>query len=423
MDKPRTGHAEKRRLKRTILFAAIAIVVVLVSVGISRLQPAAPQADRETLFFGKVQRGVMSLDVRGPGTLVPVDVRWVSAPVEGRVERVPALPGVAVSPETVLVELSNPEIEQNAFEAESNLRAGEAELDNLRAQLESQLLGQQAQVATAESNSESADLQAEADQKLYGDALIPELTLKLSRLRSDQLKKQRRIEKERYVKSERSNQAQMAAQRARVDQLRALYELRRRQVEFLKVRAGIPGVLQELPVQVGQRVTPGTTLARVARPELLKAELRIQETQAKDVVSGQKATIDTRVTNAGNTGLVAGTVIRVAPSSQEGSVIVDVSFDGPLPPGARPNLSVDGTIQLDRLNNVLFMNRPSFAQNNGKIEIFKVVEGGKAAVRVPVQLGRASVSTVQVVSGLQIGDEVILSDTSNYDGFNRIRLN
>ena len=422
MDKPRTGHAEKRRLRRMLLFAAIAVVVVLVSVGISRLQPAAPTADRETLFFGKVQRGQMMLEVRGPGTLVPVDVRWISAPVEGRVERIPALPGVTVTPDTVLVELSNPEIEQNAFEAESSLRAGEADLDNLRAQLESQLLSQQAQVATAESNSEQAKLQVEADEKLYADRLIPELTLKLDRLRSTQLQKQSRIEKERYTKSQSSNQAQLAAQRARVDQFRALFELRRRQVEFLKVRAGIPGVLQELPVQVGQRVTPGITMARVARPELLKTELRIQETQAKDVTRGLPTTIDTRITSAGSNGIVPGHVDRVAPSSVDGSVIVDVAFDGPLPPGARPNLSVDGTVQLDRLDNVLFMNRPTFAQTNGKVEIFKVVEGGKAAVRVQVQLGRTSVSTVQIISGLQVGDEVILSDTSQFDGFNRIRL-
>jgi HlyD family secretion protein len=342
--------------------------------------------------------------------------------VEGRVERIPALPGVTVTPDTVLVELSNPETEQNAVEAESNLRAGEADLENLKAQLVSQLLSQQAQVATADSNSEQAKLQVEADQKLYGDQLIPELTLKLSRLRSEQLLKQSKIEKERYEQSKRSNQAQLAAQRARVDQLSALYELRRRQVEFLKVRAGISGVLQELPVQVGQRVTPGTTLARVARPELLKTELRIQETQAKDVAVGQKALIDTRITSAGSNGIVDGHVSRVAPSSVDGSVIVDVMFDGTLPPGARPNLSVDGTVELDRLDNVLYMNRPTFAQTNGKVEIFKVVEDGKAARRVPVQLGKTSVSTVQIVSGLGIGDEVILSDTSQFDGYDRIRL-
>jgi HlyD family secretion protein len=417
MDKPRTGQAEKRRIRRTILFVAIAIVVVLVSVGISRLQPAAPQADRETLFFGTVQRGSMLRDVRGPGTLVPVDVRWISAPVEGRVESIPSLPGVTVTADTVLVELSNPEIEQAAFEAESNLRAGEADLENLRAQLDSALLGQAAQVAAADSQAEQSKLQVEADQKLYGDQIIPELTLKLSRLRSTQLNKQSSIEKERYSRSRSSNEAQLSAQRARVSQFRALYELRRRQVENLKVRAGIPGVLQELPVQVGQRVPPGTTLARVARPELLKTELRIQETQAKDVVRGLKASVDTR------NGIVPGHIERVAPSSQDGVVIVDVTLDGPLPQGARPNLAVDGTIEIERLNNVLFMGRPTFSQTNSKVEMFKVVEGGKAAIRVPVQLGRTSVNSVEVISGLKVGDEVILSDTSQYDGFDRIRLN
>jgi HlyD family secretion protein len=333
------------------------------------------------------------------------------------VESIPSLPGVTVTADTVLVELSNPEIEQAAFEAESNLRAGEADLENLRAQLDSALLGQAAQVAAADSQAEQSKLQVEADQKLYGDQIIPELTLKLSRLRSTQLNKQSSIEKERYTRSRSSNEAQLSAQRARVSQFRALYELRRRQVENLKVRAGIPGVLQELPVQVGQRVTPGTTLARVARPELLKTELRIQETQAKDVVRGLKASVDTR------NGIVPGHIERVAPSSQDGVVIVDVTLDGPLPQGARPNLAVDGTIEIERLNNVLFMGRPTFSQTNSKVEMFKVVEGGKAAIRVPVQLGRTSVNSVEVISGLKVGDEVILSDTSQYDGFDRIRLN
>lgn len=416
MDKPRTGHAEKRRMRRTILFTIIGIIVVSISVGISRLQPAAPTADRESLFMGKVQRGEMLREVRGPGTLVPVDIRVVSIPVEGRVESIPALPGVQVTPDTVILELSNPELQQNLFEAESELRAAEADLEDLRAQLESQLLNQQAQVAQAESEAEQATLQVEADQKLFKDQLIPELDLKLSRLRNDQLIKRARIERERIQKARNSNAAQLSAQNARVAQLRALYDLRQRQVANLRVRAGIPGVLQELPVQVGQRMTPGATLARVARPEKLKAELRIPEVQAKDVIAGMPAVIDTR------NGEIRGRVERVAPSVQEGSVLVDVRLEGALPRGARPDLTVDGTITIERIPDTIYMQRPTYGSQDQKIEVFKLVEEGNAAVRVPVQLGRASVNTIEVKSGLAVGDEVIISDVSQWDGHARIRL-
>lgn len=416
MDKPRTGQAEKRRMRRTILFVIIGIIVVSISVGISRLEPAAPTADRESLFMGKVQRGEMLRQVRGPGTLVPVDIRVVSIPVEGRVESIPALPGVQVTADTVILELSNPELEQNLFEAESELRAAEADLEDLRAQLDSQLLNQQAQVAQAESEAEQATLQVEADQKLFKDQLIPELDLKLSRLRNDQLIKRARIERERIQKARNSNTAQLSAQNARVAQLRALYELRQRQVANLRVRAGIPGVLQELPVQVGQRMTPGATLARVARPEKLKAELRIPEVQAKDVVAGMPAVIDTR------NGEIRGRVERVAPSVQEGSVLVDIRLEGALPRGARPDLTVDGTITIERIPDTIFMQRPTYGSQDQKIEVFKLVEEGKYAVRVPVQLGRASVNTIEVKSGLAVGDEVIISDVSQYDGHARIKL-
>jgi HlyD family secretion protein len=417
MDKPRTGHAEKRRMRRYILAIIGLIVVVSITVGISRLEPAAPSVAKDTLFTGEVTRGLMMREVRGPGTLVPVDIRIVSLPVEGRVENIPALPGITVTADTVILEMSNPELEQNLFEAESQLHASEADFEDLRARLEGELLNQQSQVAAADSEAEQARLQAEADQKLFEEELKPQLDVKLSTLRATQLTKRSAIEKERFEKSRRSNQAQISAQHTRVEQNRALYELRRRQVGMLTVRAGIPGVLQDLPVQVGQRMAPGTTLARVARPERLKAELRIPEVQAKDVTKGLSATIDTR------NGIVNGRVLRVAPSVQEGSVTVDVALEGPLPRGARPDLSVDGQILLERLPNVIQMPRPSFGGQNQKIEMFKLVEDGKAAVRVPVQLGRISVSTVEVLSGLQPGDKVILSDTQTYDGHNRIRLN
>lgn len=416
MDIPRTGQVEKRRLKRNVLIIAAGALVLLITVGLSRLEPAAPTVAKETVWIDTVKRGPMLRQVRGPGTLVPVEVRWISTQVAARVERIPALPGVTVTPDTVLLEMSDPQTEQAAVEAESNLKAAQADYDDLKAQLESQLLNQQAQVAAAQSQADQARLQMEADEKLAKDGLFPELNLKLSRLRAEQAAKQARIEKERFQQNRRSTAAQLAAQRARVESMRALYDLRRREMNSLKVRAGIDGVLQELPVQVGQRVNPGTALARVARPDRLKAELRIPEVQAKDVQVGQRASIDTR------NGIVPGRVIRVAPSSQEGSVIVDVAIEGPLPKGARPELSVDGTIEIERLDDVLYMGRPAVGQANSKIELFKLVKNGKEAVRVPVELGRTSVNTVEIVKGLQVGDQVILSDTSAQDGYDKIRL-
>lgn len=416
MDKPRTGFAEKRRLRRTLMMVAAIVVIALVTIGIRQIEPAAPPVEKETLWIETVQRGEMLREVRGPGNLVPVEVRVISAPVEGRVERIPALPGAQVQADTVLLELKDPQVEQAALEAESQLRAAEADYLDLKAQLESSTLSQQAQVSSARSLAEEARLQADADEVLAKDGLIPDINLKRSRLRATQSEKQSRIESQRYTQSQQSTKAQLTAQRARVDQMRAMYELRSRQVESLKVRAGIPGVLQELPIQVGQRVTPGTTLARVARPENLKAELRIPEVQARDVARGLPATIDTR------NGIVKGHVDRVAPSAQEGSVIVDVFFDQPLPRGARPNQSVDGTVQIERLPNVVFVGRPAIGQANQTIQLFKVTKDGKEANRVTVKLGRTSVNTIEVLSGLQPGDQVILSDTSAQNQYDRIRL-
>lgn len=417
MDIPRSGQAQKRRIRRTAFIVAGLAVVLLITVFLRRLEPAAPTVAAETLLIDQVKRGEMLRQVRGPGTLVPVDVRWISAPVEGRVERIPALPGVTVKEDTVLLEMTDPTVEQNALEAESQLKAAQADHDNLKAKLESDLLAQQASVTSAQSASDQAKLQVEADERLAKDGLIPELNFKLSRLKYDQLFKQAKTEVDRYQQSKRSSDAQLAAQRARVDQFRGTYELKRRQVESLKVRAGINGVLQELPVQVGQRVTPGTVLAKVARPETLKAELKVPEVQAKDVLPGQRASIDTR------NGIMAGHVLRVAPSAVDGTVIVDVALEGNLPTGARPDISVDGTIEIERLPNVLYVGRPAYGSANSKIEMFKLVENGKRAERVPVELGRVSVNTVEIVKGLQVGDKVILSDTSAQDGYNKIRLN
>jgi HlyD family secretion protein len=416
MDIQRPDQSRKRRNQR-IAWAALGVLAIgLITYLISRLKPAAPSVERETVWVDTVQRGPMLRQVRGAGNLVPVDIRWLSASQDGRVERIPALPGVTVEPDTILLELSNPELEQGLRDAESQLQGANADFEDLQARLESDVLNQRSQAAAVDSQAQEAKLQAEANQQLAKDGLIPDLTLRLSRLRADQLGKQAGIEMERVTKSTQSAAAQLNAQRARVEQAQTLVDLRRRQVDGLHVRAGISGILQELPVQVGQRVTPGTNLARVARPDELKAELRIPETQAKDVALGQTASIDTR------NGLVSGRVARIAPSVQEGTVTVDVALTAALPKGARPDLAVDGTIEIERLPDVLFVGRPAYGQPNSKVEMFKLVEGGKAAVKVPVQLGRSSVNTIELVSGLQVGDQVILSDTSAWDNVKRIKL-
>jgi len=418
MDIARTGQAQKRRRRNVIIAAGAVLVIGLITLGLSRLQPAAPTVERQTVWIDTVQRGSMLRQVRGSGTLVPIDsaVRFISAQVEGRIERIPSLPGVTVTADTVLIEMSNPETQQNAAEAFAQLKAAQADADNLRAQLATQLLNQQSSVTTAMSNSAQADLQDEANKKLAGEGLIPEITLKLSLLKAEELHKTVAIEQDKFKQAKASVDAQNAAQRSRVDNLAAVYELRKHQVDSLTVKAGLAGVLQEVPVQVGQRVTAGTTLARVARPDQLKAQLRIPETQAKDVRVGQSASVDTR------NGIAEGRVSRVAPSVQDGTVLVDVALQGPLPQGARTDLSVDGTIEIERLENVLYVGRPAYGQAQSKVEMFKLTPDEEDAWRVPVMLGRSSVNTIEIVNGLKPGDKVILSDTSAQDGFDHIKL-
>lgn len=417
MDVQRTGVARQKKIRRAIIGGVVVVVVLLITLGLNKLEPAAPSVEKETVWIDTVQRGPMLRQVRGPGTLVPEEVRFISASVEGRVERIPNLPPVNVHPDTVVLELTNPDLEQNALESEAQLKASEADYEDLKAKLESDVLNQQTSADEVESRSQQAQLQVQADEKLAKEGLIPELNLKLSRLKATQLAQQSKVEQERVRKTKSSAVAQLNAQRARVDQMQALHNIRRSQVDSLNVRAGIEGVLQDVPVQVGQRMTSGTNLARVARPDRLKAQLRIPETQAKDVLVGQRATIDTR------NGVVEGQVARIAPSVQDGTVMVDVSLVGPLPKGARPDLSVDGTIEIEKLDNVLYVGRPAYGQPNSKITLFKLVKEGKEAVKVPVELGRSSVNTIEIVSGLQKGDQVILSDTSAQDNTDRIRLN
>ncbi len=421
MDIARPDQARKRRRKRILYSVAGLGVLVLITIGLSRLKPAAPLV--ENPWPDTVKRGEMLRQVRGNGALVPEEILWIPTLSAGRVERILVLPGAAVKADTVLVELSNPEVEQAAFDAEWQLKAAEAELANLRVQLETARLNQQSILATAQANYSSAKLEFEVNDELAKAGLVPALTLKQSKGKADELTKLLEIEQQRLDISADAAKAQLAVQDAKVAQLGAQLQLRRRQVGALKIRAGIDGVLQKLgdaaattTLQFGQQLTPGATVARVANPAKLKAEIKIAETQAKDITFDQKAYVDTR------NGVIPGHVVLIDPSAQNGTRTVDVALDGPLPKGAVPDLSVDGTIELERLENVLYVGRPVQAQPETIVGIFKVVNGGKEAVRVPVKLGRNSVSTIEIVEGLQVGDQVILSDMSQYDAYARVRL-
>lgn len=415
VDVPRPKAARKRNLKRAGYAFAALCTLALITYGVTRLKPAAPGVERSTLYTDTVKRGQMLRQVRGLGTLVAEDVRVIAAPVEGRVERVLVQPGEAVSAGTVLVELSNPELEQAAVDAQFQVKAAEAERNNLRVRLDSDRMTLQSTTAGVQSEYAQARLQLDTDEKLAKDGLVPALQLKLARVRVEELANRLKIEQARLGNSGQAKLAQLAAQEARVEQLRALARLNQGQVAALRVLAGTAGVVQQVSVEVGQQLTPGANLARVADPSSLKASLQIPETQAKDIQLGQSAQIDTR------NGVVAGRVARIDPAVQAGTVTVDVALTGDLPQGARPDLSVDGTIELERLTDVLHVGRPAFGGTDSTIGMFKIEDGG-FAVRVPVRLGRSSVNTVEVIDGLREGETVILSDTSQWDSFNRLQL-
>ncbi len=396
------------------------VLIAGVTVGLSQLKPAAPTVEKSSIWMDTVKRGQMLRQVRGNGTLVPEQIQFVQADTDGRVERILVLPGAEVKPETILLELSNPELKQAAFDAEWELKGAEAQLTKLRVQLESERLTQKAATASLRSDYEQAKLEAEADNNLSKRGLVPILTARRTRARADDLGARLQIEEERLKISEESTEAQLAVQEAEVQKVRALLELKRKQVEALQVRAGIEGVLQQIgdavTLQVGQRVTPSATLAKIVQPAKLKAEIKISETQAKDVQIGQIAAIDTR------NGVIPGRVVRVDPSVFNGTVTVDVKLEGPLPRGARPDLSVDGTIELERLDDVLYVGRPVQGQPESTISVFKVINGGKEAVRVAIKLGRSSVSTIEILEGLQTGDQIVLSDMSAWDNHERVKL-
>jgi len=417
VDIARPSQARKKKIRRILITSGTLAAVLLITAGLSRLRPAAPSVDSATLVIDTVKRGPMLRQVRGLGTLVPEEVRWIPAISEGRVERLVVLAGTPVKADTVILELSNPELELQALDAESQLRAAEAALTELKVRLESQHLDQEAAAARVKADFHQAKLRADADGELSKNGLIADINLKVSQVTAEELGNRNRIEQKRLEISDEAIRAQMAVQEAQVEQRRALARLRRRQFLDLKVRAGLDGVLQQLPVEVGQRVTPGTPLAKVAQPEKLKAVVKIAETQAKDILPGQKAIVDTR------NGVIDGHVARVDPAAQQGTVTVDIALDGALPKGARPELSVDGTIELERLEDVLYVGRPAQGQAESMVGLFRLDEGGKEASRVTVKLGRASVNTVQVLSGLEVGQRVVVSDTSAWDAFDRIRLN
>jgi HlyD family secretion protein len=416
MDIPRKSAARNRRIRQIVYSACGLLLVGAISLGLSRLKPAAPSVERATVWIDTVKRGPMVRQVRGLGRLAPEDIRWIPAASEGRVERRLVMPGTPVRADTVLLELSNPELEVAALDALSQLKSAEAELENLHVKLQTELLDKQAVAAGVQSEYNQAKAESETNQALAKDGLIPDLTLKVSRAKAEGLSARHEIEGKRLAIQPEAAKAQLAMQQTKVEQLRALYNLKRSQVEALKVRAGAVGVLQELPIEVGQRVVPGTNLARVANPLRLKAELKVPETQAKDVMIGQKASIDT------HNGEIAGKVIRVDPAVQQGNVTVDVALIGPLPKGCRPDLSVDGTIELENLADVVLVGRPALGQEKSTIQLFKLEPDGKHASKVLVKLGRVSVSTVEIVEGLKPGDEVILSDMNRWDNVDRIRL-
>jgi HlyD family secretion protein len=416
MDIPRESAIRKRRIRRLIYVVVGLLAVGSVTLGLSHLKPAAPSVDKATLWPDTVKRGPMLLQVRGLGSLVPEEILWIPAITDGRVARRFILPGTPVEADTVIFQLSNPEQEQAALDAEWQLKAAEAQYKSLKAQLDSQFLDQKAAAATVQSDYTEAELNADKDAELAKLGLGADLNAKITRAKAGALATRNDIETQRLAVTAASVKAQLDAQQARVEQLRALYELKKSQLDSLRVRAGAEGVLQELEVEVGQRVTAGAPLAKVVQPTHLKAQLKIPETQAKDVQIGQSASVDTR------NGIIPGHVMRVDPSVINGTVTVDVKLDGSLPKGARPDLSVEGTIELENLADVVYMGRPAFGQPNSTVGIFKIEPDGKSANRVQVKLGRASVNSVEILGGLEPGDKVILSDMSQWDAFNRIRL-
>src|SRR5882724_6977535 len=416
MDIPRKGAARSRLIRRIIVGLVLAITIPAITIALKRMQPAAQSVERSTVWPDTVKRGEMLRQVRGLGTLVPEDILTIPATTDGRVEHKVLLAGVAVTPDTILLELTNPELQAATVAAEWDVKAAEASYTDLKVRLESQRLDQEAELATTQAMYDQAKLKADRDEALFKDGLIVEITMKISKSNAEDLANRKTIDKRRLEASSESIQAQLASQQTKIEQLRAAYALKKSQVDSLKVRAGTEGVLQQVMVEVGQRVTQGTPLAKVVQPWRLKAAMQIQETQAKDVMLGQPVEIDTR------NGIVKGKVARIDPSVINGTRTVDATILEPLPKGAVPDLSVEGTIELERLKDVLFVGRPVFGQAQSVVSMFKLAPDGRIATRTQVKFGRTSVGTIEILEGLKIGDQVLLSDMSAYDGQDRIEL-
>ncbi|HTL45098.1 MAG TPA: efflux RND transporter periplasmic adaptor subunit [Vicinamibacterales bacterium] len=415
VDIARPSQAKRKRIRRILWGSATLLAIVLISVAVSRLKPAAPTVDRAVVWIDAVKQGNLVVQVRGSGTLTPEDIRWIPAMTQGRVEKIVLRPGAQVKADSVILELTNPELEQQVREAELEYQSAQAAYVNRKAELQTGLLSQEADTANIEASYKQAALDLEANEKLAKDGLVSDIQLKQKQSAAAELKNRLDLAQKRLVIARDGIQSQVAPQEADVNQKKAAWDLKRQQLGDLKVKAGMAGILQQVPVEVGAQVAPGTNLARVANPNDLKAELRIAETQTKDIRIGQPAEIDTR------NGIVKGHVSRIDPASNGGTVGVDVIMDEPLPPGARPDLSVDGTIRLDELKDVVIVGRPAFGQENSTVSIFKLQPNGEA-VATKVKLGRASVNQIQVLDGLKPGDQVILSDMSQYDAFDRVQL-
>jgi HlyD family secretion protein len=419
MDVPRKDARKKKIIRRTLVVLVLLAGIPLITVGLSRLKPAAPGVEMSTLWPDTVKRGPMLREVRGLGTLVPEDTLLIPATTDGRVERILVYPGTPVKAATTVMILTSPELETATLDAEYALKAAEADYENLKVTLEKTKIDLQANAAQVGADFNTAKLQADRDSELAKEGLSSSLDARISAVKAQQLGERYELEQRRISINTAAEEAQLAAQKVKVEQLRAEYKLKKSQLDQLTVKAGFDGMLQQLstPVEVGQKVTAGTPLGKVAQPSKLKAELKIAETQVKDIVIGQPAVIDTR------NGLIDGSVKRIDPSVLNGTVTVDVALKGPLPAAARPDLSVDGTIQLEKLENVVFVGRPVFGQQDATVQLFKVEPDGKFANKVRVTFGKTSVNTIEVKDGLQVGDKVILSDMSTYDSYDRIRLN
>lgn len=428
MDIPRKNAARRKLIRWTVTGVVTLAAVTGISFGVRRLKPAAQSVDMSTLWPDTVRRGPMVREVNGLGTLVPEDTMLITATTDGRIERILIRPGTPVRANSLVMVMTSPELETKLLSAQYTLKAAQADYDNLKVTLQKGLLDMQSKAAQVGADYATAKLQADRDAKLAKDGLVSDIDAKISATKAEQLGEQYQIEKKRLEINSLADDAQLAAAQVKVDQLKGEYDLTKRDVDELKVRAGFDGTLEALPapltqVEEGQKVLAGSPLGKVAQPSHLKAELKIPETLVKDITIGLPAVIDTRLAGGGSNGLIEGRVSRIDPSILNGTVTVDVALKGALPNGARPDLSVDGTIQLERLADVLYVGRPAYGQENSTVQLFKLEPDGRYANKVKVTFGRSSVNTIEVREGLKVGDRVILSDMSNYDNTDRIKLN